>query len=141
MRPQAGAGAGFQAGHLPDRGDVLAGEPAAEHVDGLHLAPVDGRDVAEVGGAGPVVGEDAGDGLVDFGELDGAGVEDFLDGEVEAAVAGEQRPDPQAAVVVLVVRFVHEDSGGSVISGRLLVSSVPGWSPARCTTRIPPASP
>jgi hypothetical protein len=33
-------------------------------------------------------------GFVDFGEPDGAGVEDLLDGEAEAAVAGEQRPDP-----------------------------------------------
>ena len=46
------------------------------------------------GVSGPVVGEDAGDGLVDFGEPDRAGIEDFLDGKVESAVAGEHRPDP-----------------------------------------------
>lgn len=48
--------------------------------------------VVEVRSAGPVVGEDAGDWLVDFGESHSAGVEDLLDGEVEPAVAGEQRP-------------------------------------------------
>jgi len=74
-----------------------------------------------------VVGEDAGDGLVNFGEPDGAGVEDFLDGEVESAIAGEQRPDPQTAIAVLVVRLAHEDSGESVIPGRRpLVNSMPG---------------
>jgi hypothetical protein len=89
-------GAGRKAGHLPDRGDVLAGESAAEHIDRLDGAPVDYGDVSEVRGFGPVVEEDAGDGLVDFGEPDGAGVEDFLDGEVEATVPGEQRADAQA---------------------------------------------
>lgn len=72
----------------------MAGEPTAEHIDGLDRTPVDGGDVSEVGGVGPVVGEDAGDGLVDFGEPHRAGVEDFLDGEVKSAVAGEQRSDP-----------------------------------------------
>lgn len=118
MRPEAGAGAGGEAGHLPDRRDVLAGEPSAEHIDRLDGAPVDGGDVAEVRGVGPVVGEDAGDRLVDFREPDRAGLEDFLDGEVEPAVAGEQRPDPQAPVVLFVADIAHEDSGRSVIPGR-----------------------
>lgn len=84
-----------------------------------------------------MVGEDAGDGLVDFGEPDGAGVEDLLDGEVESAVAGEQRPDPQTPFVV-GVRLVHEDSGRSVIPGRSpLANSTPGWSPARCSPHLP----
>ena len=39
--------------------------------------------------------EEAGDGLVEFGEPHGRGVECVLDGEVEATVAAEQRPDPE----------------------------------------------
>lgn len=46
-----------------------------------------------VGGVRPVVEEDAGDGFIDLGEPDGLGVEDVLDGELEAAVPGEQGPD------------------------------------------------
>ena len=46
-------------------------------------------------GASGQCGEDAGDGFVEFGEPHGLGVEDVLDGEVEPAVADEQRPDPE----------------------------------------------
>jgi hypothetical protein len=88
--PQAGASAGFQAGHLPDRRYVLAGKPAAEDVHRRDGVPVDGGDVAEVRGFGPVVGEDAGDGFVDLREPDRLRPEDFLDGEIESSVAGEQ---------------------------------------------------
>ncbi len=141
VRPQARPGAEGEAGHLPDRGDVLAGEATAEHVNRLDRTPVDGGDVAEVRGVGPVVGEDSGDGLVDFGEPDSAGVEDLLSGEVESAVAGEQRPKTQTAVGALVVRLVRENSGRSVTPCRRpLVNSTPGWSPARCTPCLPPAS-
>nr|WP_228389334.1 hypothetical protein [Cumulibacter manganitolerans] len=118
MRPQPGTGAGHEACSLADRGDVLTRESAAEHTDRLDSARVDGGDVSEVRGVGPVVGEDAGDGIVDLGEPDRAGVEDLLDGEVESAVPGEQRPDPPTAVVFFVADFVHEDSGRSVILGR-----------------------
>ena len=90
MRPEAGAGAGFQTGHLPDSRNVLAGESSAEDVHRWHRIPVDRGDVAKVRGIRPVVGEDAGDGFVDLGEPDCAGVEDFLDGEIKSAVAGEQ---------------------------------------------------
>jgi len=86
----------------------LAGEPADENVHGLELVPVDGRDVAEVRDAGPVVRADAGDGFVEFGEPHGLGIEDGLDGEVEAAVAAEQRPDLESRRLVFLV--VHEDS-------------------------------
>jgi hypothetical protein len=41
-----------------------------------------------------VVGEDAGDGFVDLENQIVS--EDFLDGEIESAVAGEQRPDAAA---------------------------------------------
>jgi len=95
VRPETGAGAGFQTGHLPDRRYVLAGEPAAEDVHRWHGVPVDGGDVAEVRGVWPVVGEDAGDGFVDLREPDRASTKDFLDGEVEPAVAREHRPDTQ----------------------------------------------
>jgi hypothetical protein len=58
------------------------------------------------------MGEDAGDGFVDLGEPDGLGVEDVLDSQVEAAVSGEQRPDPQTTVPGRGVG-VHEGSGSS----------------------------
>jgi len=70
--------------------------------------PVDGGDVAEVQDARPVAGEDGGDGLVEFGEPHGFGVEDVFDGEVEAAVAAEQRPDLEAQRLVFLI--VHEVS-------------------------------
>lgn len=95
LRPQARAGARCEAGSLADRGDVLAGEPAANHVDRRDLPPVDLRDVAKVGDSGPVMREHAGRGGVELGEPGRASAEDVLDGEVEAAVAGEQRSDPQ----------------------------------------------
>lgn len=118
MRPETGAGAGSQPCHLPSCGDVLAGESTAEHINGLDYSPVDSGDVSEVRGIGPVAGEDTGDGLVEFGEPDGASVEDLLDGEVESAIAGEQRPDPQTAVAWFVADIAHEDSGRSGIPGR-----------------------
>ncbi|WP_229237944.1 hypothetical protein [Enemella evansiae] len=58
--------------------------------------------------------EDTGDGLVDLREPDGLGVEDVLDGEVEAAVSGEQRPDPQTTAMKRGGVVVHEGSGSSV---------------------------
>ena len=96
---------------LADGGYVLAGEPADEDVHGLDLAPVDGRDVAEVRCGWPMVRENAGDRLVEFGEPHGLGVEDVLDGEVEAAVAAEQRPDPESRFAV-GVEVVHEVCSG-----------------------------
>ena len=74
--------------------DVLAGEAAAQHLDGFDIAPADRGDVAEVRGLGPVVGEDAGDGLVELGKPDRAAAGVVFDGEVQAAVAAEQRSDP-----------------------------------------------
>lgn len=63
----------------------------------------------QVGGVGPVVGEDPGDGFVEFGEPDGLGVEDVLHSEVKSAVAREHRADPERAVVA-VDGIVHECS-------------------------------
>lgn len=113
VRPEPRAGAGCEAGLVTDRGYVLAWEAAAEDVHRRDGAPVDGGDVTEVRRVGPVVGEGAGDGFVDLGEPDGLGVEDVLDGQVEAAVSGVQRPDPQTTVLRRGV-VVHEGSGGSV---------------------------
>jgi len=101
VRPQAGAGAGCEAGPFAHGRYVLAGEAAAEDVYPGCVLPVDGGDVAEVRDIGPVVGEDAGDGFVDLGVPDGLGVEDVLDGEVEATVAAEQGAHPEWAFVVL----------------------------------------
>lgn len=108
MCPQAGTGTRREAHALADGRYVLAGKPADEDVHELNLVPVDGGDVAEVRGARPVLGEDAGDGFVEFGEPHGFGVEDVFDGEVEAAIAAEQRPDLEPRRVVFVV--VHEGS-------------------------------
>lgn len=101
----------MEAGHAPHGGHVLAGEPAADHIDGLNLAPVDRGDVTQVRHARPVVREYARRGRVELGEPHRFAVEHFLDGEVEAAVAGEQRPDPQPTAAGLVVWLAHENSG------------------------------
>ena len=78
MCPEAGTGAGLQTGHLPDGRYVLAEKPATEDVHWRHGSPVHGGDITKVRGLGPVVGEDAGDGLVDLGEPDRSGIEDFF---------------------------------------------------------------
>lgn len=96
VRQEPRAGTRSEAGALAYRRNVLAREPADEDVHGLDLTPVDGRDVAEVRCIWLVVGEDAGDGRVESGEPHGVGGEDVLDGDVEAAVAAEQRPDPES---------------------------------------------
>jgi len=93
VRPEAGAGAGFEAGHLPDRGYVLAGEPSAEDVYRRYGIPIDGGDISEVRGLGPMVGKDAGHGFIDLGKPNRSCVKDFLDGDVEPTVPGEERPD------------------------------------------------
>src|SRR5690625_1481272 len=124
VRPQAGPGAGREACLLANCRHVLTGEPAAEDVHWWHSAPVDGGDVAEVRGVWPVAGEDAGDGSVYLGEPGGLGVEDVLDGEVESAVPGEQRPNPKAPARGGDV-VVHEGSGSSVAP-----DPNPFWSPS-----------
>lgn len=111
MRPQTRPCSWRKAGALADGGYVLAREPADEDVHGLDLTPVDGRDVTEVRCAWPMAGEDPGDGLVEFGEPHGLGVEDVLDCEVEAPVAAEERPDPELGVAA-GVEIVHEVRSG-----------------------------
>ncbi|MDN6815283.1 MAG: hypothetical protein L0L67_00090 [Bifidobacterium crudilactis] len=108
VRPQARTGAGLQARLLAGRAHVLAGKPADEDVHRLDLVPVDGGDVAQVRRVRPVMGEQLGYWLVDLGRPDGLGVEGVLDGEVEAAVPAEQRPDPKPGQVIVGV--VHEGS-------------------------------
>jgi len=56
--PQATALAFLDAHAPPGGGDVLTGEPGGEHLDRLHLRPVDGADIAEVRHAGHPCGED-----------------------------------------------------------------------------------
>lgn len=134
VRPEPRAGAGCEAGAFPDGGDVLAGKSSAQDLDGLDLAPADGGDVAEVRGVGPVVGEDAGDGLVDLGEPDRLAADDVLDGEVETAVSAEQRPDPWLATVRGEERM-HEGSRqvGYPDFAIHIEPHSPGRSPAGCT--------
>ena len=111
MRPETRARTRSKAGALAYRGNVLARESADEDVHGLDLTPVDGRDVAKIRSFGPVAGEDAGDWLVEFREPCRSSVEDVLDGEVEAAVAAEQRPDPESWFAA-GVKVVHEVRSG-----------------------------
>lgn len=94
VRPETGTSARCEASHLPDGRDILTGEPAAENIHRRHGAPVNGGDIAEVRGILPMVGEDTLHGA-DLGEPHRAGMEYVLDGEIEAPIAGEQRPDTQ----------------------------------------------
>jgi hypothetical protein len=55
--PQAAVDTG-DAGAFAGVGDVLAGEPCGDDVDGLDRGPVDGTEVAEVGDARPMPGQD-----------------------------------------------------------------------------------
>ena len=56
----------MHAGALPGGGNVGAGEPAAQDVDGFHRAPVDLGDVAQVRCVRVVVGQHLGGGRVHF---------------------------------------------------------------------------
>ena len=98
MKPEATAGPFGDAAAEAGGADVLAGKPAGEDVDRLDVGPVDGGDVAEVGDAGPVLLEHLGGVGVELGVPDGVSAVDLLDGEVEPAVAGEQRADSSHAV-------------------------------------------
>lgn len=106
QRPERVPGA--RPARLPTVDTSWQGNPPMRNVHGLDLVPVDGGDVAEVRDARPVVREDGGDGFVEFGEPHGFGVEGVFGGEVEAAVAAEQRPDLESGRMVFLV--VHEDS-------------------------------
>jgi len=79
-------------GSLSLTGDAerLAGVTAGHDVDGRHVFPRHGGDVAEVGHRGPVVGEDGGRARVGVGDPCGRDVEDLGDGEVQSAVAGAE---------------------------------------------------
>jgi hypothetical protein len=71
-------------------GEGLARVPSGQHVDRLHLGPVDDGQVAEVGDAGEPDLADLGGVLVDLGQPDGLGAEECVDGQVEAAVTGAE---------------------------------------------------
>ncbi len=101
---------------LPTVETSWQGEPTDQYVDRWHRRPVDGCDVAEVRDAWPVAGEDADGGGVDLGEPDRLPAGGILDGEIKAAIAGEQRPDPERVAAMGMV-VVHEGSAGFVIPG------------------------
>ena len=100
VEPEATAGPFCDAAAQASGGDFLAGEPAGQDVDRWDGRPVNGGDVAEVRDARPVLLE----------HLGGVGVElavprdvvpvDLLHGQVETAVATEQRPDHDASMVM-----------------------------------------
>lgn len=82
-----------QAGASPAVADVLAGKPAGEHVHRLDGGPVDGGEVAVVRHARPPVRQHSGRGGAVVGEPHRTRTEDLFDGDVQAAVPGEQRTD------------------------------------------------
>ena len=73
------------AGHA----ERLARVPAGDDVDAGHGGPVDGGDVAQVGGVGESVREHLAGAGVDLGHPRGAGAESFLDGHIERAETGK----------------------------------------------------
>lgn len=81
------------------------------------------------------MGEEAGDGFVDLGELDRLGVEDLLDGQVQAAISREQRPDPQKTVLRRGV-VVYEGSSDSETADPTL-SRIPIAGLITCQVHIP----
>src|SRR5699024_8053638 len=82
VRLEPGTGAGCEAGAFADGRDVLAREAAAEDVYRRHCGPVDGRDIAEVRGSRPVVGEHARDGGVELREPDRLPTSGVFDGQI-----------------------------------------------------------
>jgi hypothetical protein len=74
----------------------LAGVAAADEIGSLNGAPVNGRDVAEVGDVRPVLGEHAAGVRVDLGLPDNVHAGP-LEAEVESADAGEEGADVHAA--------------------------------------------
>ena len=136
VRPETRAGTGREARALADGRDVLTGEPSDQHVDCRNGGPVHGRNVTEIGSFRPVMSEDASDRSVYLGEPDRLAAGSVFDGEVEAAISAEQRPDPWRAIIAGRC-VVHERSGGSVspIPNPVLGPSS-GRSPARCSLAL-----
>jgi hypothetical protein len=79
-------------GSPPSHREGLAGVSAADEINLVNAAPIDGFDVAEVRDLRPVVGEDAGGVRVDLA-LPGARPAGPLEAEVDAADTGEQRAE------------------------------------------------
>jgi hypothetical protein len=82
---------GFSAS-VPGEGEGLAGVPAADEVGSFNGAPIDLRDIAEVGDVGPVLVQDTAGVAVDLGLPDDPH-SGPLESEVEPADAGEQGAD------------------------------------------------
>ncbi|GAA5056324.1 hypothetical protein GCM10023336_28960 [Streptomyces similanensis] len=83
---------------LAGEAERLARVAADQDIDGLHGGPVDGGQVAEVGGVGVVVGEDARRAGVGVGHPREGPAEHLLYGHVQPAVSGAQGPDAGAVL-------------------------------------------
>jgi hypothetical protein len=90
LPPEAGPLA-FDAGAFAGKADVLAGESAAHDVDGGKISSC--ADVVMAVCLGPVPREHAPAEFIDLDLPNGAGPEHALEGELEAADAGEERAD------------------------------------------------
>lgn len=71
----------------------LARPARRQHVDRLHLRPVDGGHVAEVGHVGVVVGQHRAGARVDVGHPSEFAAKQLAHRHVQAAIAAEQRSD------------------------------------------------
>jgi hypothetical protein len=67
-----------------------AGRPRHDHVDLGHVQPVDLRDVTQVEGVRPVVGQDRDTGRIGLGVPGHLAAEDLLGGQVQAPVAAAE---------------------------------------------------
>lgn len=104
VEPQAGARAPLEARALAGGGYGLTAEAAGHDVHVAERCPVDRRDVLQVRHVGPVVGEHGAWSRVDVGQGDDPRIaERVLDGQVEAAVAAEQRHHGRGHIGV----FIH----------------------------------
>lgn len=97
MEPQTGAVALAESGAAAGHGQVLTRKTSGEDVHGQaareELLPVHGRDVAQVGDVGVVVGEDPGGARVGVRDERQVTAEDGLHGHVKAAIAGAEAGD------------------------------------------------
>lgn len=89
VRPQPRPRVGAQASAFPGTRDVLTRKSTYENVHGVHIRPVNGRNITKVRNAGPVILQDFdGCGLY-LAEPHGTGVEDAAQAHSEPVVAGE----------------------------------------------------
>jgi hypothetical protein len=95
VRPKAGTGAGTHALASAGEGEVLAGEPATQPVDGFNLGPVDGGHVPMIRNPRPPGREHLRRGRVVLDMPHGFRVEECFHGEIEAADTREEGTEPQ----------------------------------------------